>query len=139
MASLKAFPISTLSRKSGVTIETIRYYERVGLLPKPARTSGNYRLYEDIDANRLSFVRRSRDLGFSLDDIKRLLDLAEQKSRSCRRVNEIAAEHLADIRGKLLDLKRMERVLASLVKSCSQGSLPDCPLLETLARPIEST
>lgn len=133
MASLKAFSISTLSRKSGVTIETIRYYERVGLLPKPSRTSGNYRLYEDIDANRLCFVRRARDLGFSLEDIKRLLDLAAQKSRSCRRVHEIAAGHLTDIRGKLLDLKRMEQVLASLVKSCSEGSLPDCPLLETLA------
>ena len=135
MAALHAFPISTLSRKSGVAIETIRYYERVGLLPKPSRTSGNYRLYEDIDANRLSFVRRARDLGFSLDDIKHLLDLADQKSRSCRRVNEIATEHLTDIRGKLVDLKRMERVLATLVKSCSQGSMPDCPLLETLANP----
>jgi MerR family mercuric resistance operon transcriptional regulator len=129
------FSIGVLSVRSSVNIETIRYYERVGLLRKPARTAGGYRLYQPADIDRLRFIRRARDLGFALEDIRRLLDLADQRSRSCRRVAEIATQHLADVRAKLSDLKRMEGVLSGLVASCSAGTMPDCPLLETLARP----
>jgi MerR family mercuric resistance operon transcriptional regulator len=129
----QSFAISALSGRSGVNIETIRYYERIGLLPKPPRSAGGYRLYRAIDADRLSFIRRGRDLGFSLDEIRRLLDLSDQKSRSCSRVHGIAAGHLAEVRAKLADLRRLERVLAALVKGCAQGTMPACPLLETLA------
>ncbi|MBS0546185.1 MAG: helix-turn-helix domain-containing protein [Proteobacteria bacterium] len=128
------FPIGVLSERSGVNIETIRYYERVGLLPKPARSGGGYRLYQSGDSDRLSFIRRARDLGFSLDEIRRLLDLADQKSRSCRRVHEIAVEHLAEVHAKIGDLRRMERVLATMVRACAQETMPACPLLETLAK-----
>jgi MerR family mercuric resistance operon transcriptional regulator len=87
-----SFSIGILSARSTVNIETIRYYERIGLLRKPARTAGGYRLYRPIDIDRLRFIRRARDLGFALDDIRRLLDLADQKSRSCRRVAEMHAD-----------------------------------------------
>jgi MerR family mercuric resistance operon transcriptional regulator len=126
------FPIGILSRQSGVNIETVRYYERAGLLPKPARSHGGYRLYQPGDVERLSFIRRARDLGFSLDEIRRLLDLADRKSRSCRRVHDIAVEHLAEVRTKIADLRRMERVLDTMVKACAQGTMPACPLLEAL-------
>jgi MerR family mercuric resistance operon transcriptional regulator len=132
MSASAAFPIGVLSQRSGVNIETIRYYERSGLLPKPVRSAGGYRLYQSGDADRLRFIRRARDLGFSLDEVRRLLDLADQRSRSCRRVHDIAAEHLAEIRAKIIDLRRMERVLDVMVKTCAQGTMPTCPLLETL-------
>lgn len=134
MPEREQFPIGILSERSGVNIETIRYYERVGLLPKPQRSAAGYRLYRTIDSDRLCFIRRARDLGFSLDEVRRLLDLADQKSRSCRRVHDIAVEHLAEVRAKIDDLRRMERVLATLVKACTRGTMPACPLLETLAQ-----
>src|SRR5712692_6298589 len=109
MPAEECFPIGVLSQRAGVNIETIRYYERSGLLPKPVRSAGGYRLYQSGDADRLRFIRRARDLGFSLDEVRRLLDLADQRSRSCRRVHDIAAEHLAEIRAKIIDLRRMER------------------------------
>jgi MerR family transcriptional regulator, mercuric resistance operon regulatory protein len=93
-----------------------------------------YRLYQPADSDRLCFIRRARDLGFSLDEIRRLLDLAAQKSRSCRRVHEIAVEQIAEVQAKIGDLRRMERVLATMVKVCAQGTMPACPLLETLAQ-----
>jgi MerR family mercuric resistance operon transcriptional regulator len=137
MSSSAAFPIGVLSRKTGVNIETIRYYERAGLLPKPVRTSGGYRAYRPRDAQRLSFIRRTRDLGFSLDEVRRLLGLADQKSRSCRSVHAVAVKHLADIREKIDDLRRMEKVLSELAAKCGQGSMPACPLLEALNRSDE--
>ena len=127
------FPIGVLCRRSGVIIETIRYYERIGLLRKPARSAGGFRLYTAVDAERLGFIRRARDLGFSIDEVRRLLGLADGKSQSCRRVLQIAEGHLADVRAKLADLRRMERVLAGMVRSCAQGALGDCPLLAALA------
>ena len=136
MAVADSYPIGRLSRRTGVNIETIRYYERAGLLPRVARTAGGYRAYRPADAQRLLFIRRARNLGFSLDEVRRLLALAAEKSRSCRSVHALALEHLKDIRGKIADLRRMEKVLAATVSQCAQGTLPNCPLLETLARPV---
>jgi MerR family mercuric resistance operon transcriptional regulator len=133
MSNPEVFQIGTLSRRTGVNIETIRYYEREGLLAKPQRTAGGYRAYRARDAQRLGFIRRTRDLGFSLDEVRRLLVLADQKSRSCRSAHALATEHLDEIRAKIADLRRMEKVLTAMVKECAQGTMPDCPLLEALA------
>src|SRR5882757_9941547 len=127
--------IGILSKRSGVNVETIRYYERIGLLPSPPRSAGGYRVYSSTHAERLQFVRRARDLGLSLDEVRRLLSLADQKSSSCGKVRDLAAHHLADIRARIADLKRMEHVLSRLVKACAIGKLPNCPLLEALAHP----
>ena len=135
MAAAESFPIGKLSRRTGVNIETIRYYERAGLLPRVTRTAGGYRAYRPADAQRLLFIRRARNLGFSLDEVRRLLALAAEKSRSCRLVHGLALEHLKNIRGKIADLRRMEKVLTATVNQCARGTLPNCPLLETLARP----
>lgn len=137
MSSSNSFPIGTLARLSGVHIETIRYYERVGLLPKVARSGGGYRQYRASDASRLRFVRRSRDLGFSLDEVRRLLDLSDQKAKSCRRVQEIASKHLVEVRAKIGDLAKMEAVLSRLVSACADGEVVKCPLLETLTQPAQ--
>ena len=132
MSAPNVFSIGILSQRSGVNVETIRYYERVGLLQKPARSWGGYRLYRPADIARLGFIRRARDLGFSLDEICHLLDLADQKSRSCRRVHDIGVVHPTEVRAKICDLRRMERVLATMVEACALGTMPTCPLLEAL-------
>lgn len=134
MRDAKAYRIGELSRHTSVSIETIRYYERAGLLPKAVRTTGGYRTYGSADAQRVSFIKRARSLGFSLDEVRRLLDLADQNSRSCRAVHALASRHLEDIKAKIVDLENMEKVLAVMVAECAQGTMPDCPLLETLAR-----
>ena len=132
MTTPQAFRIGALSRLSGVKVETIRYYEREGLLAKPGRTAGGARIYRPLDAQRLAFIRRTRELGFPLGEVRELLGLADRKSRSCRRVHAVAAAHLTELRRKIEDMRRMERILAGMVADCAEGTLPDCPFLEAL-------
>ncbi|PKP67662.1 MAG: transcriptional regulator [Alphaproteobacteria bacterium HGW-Alphaproteobacteria-5] len=124
--------IGGLSKATGVNIETIRYYERVGLVPKPPRSESGRRIYGETDRKRLAFVRRCRELGFPLDDIRGLLDLAETEARLCRDVKEKTENHLQAVRGKIADLKRMEATLVELANSCDGGDTPDCPILDRL-------
>jgi MerR family transcriptional regulator, mercuric resistance operon regulatory protein len=115
-----------------VNIETIRYYERIKMLPAPPRTASGRRVYGPHEARILAFIRRSRELGFSLDEIRTLLRLGGPGKASCREVREIAALHLEDIRAKLRDLKKLERILAKTVGRCSGKMAPDCPVLDVL-------
>jgi len=124
--------IGELSRQTGCNIETIRYYERIGLLPAPARR-GRYRDYGREDVGRLSFVRRARELGFSLDEVRALLRLAGGRDDACAEVRSLAATHLADVRRKVADLRAMERALAHSIRRCDRGETPRCPLIETLS------
>ena len=125
-------PIGALSKRSGVNIETIRYYERVKMLAPPPRTASGRRVYHSTDLRILVFIRRSRELGFSLDEIRALLRLGGPEKASCREVREIAAHHLEDIRARLVDLKKLERLLAKTVARCSGRTAPDCPVLDIL-------
>lgn len=134
MAVTALLPIGTLAKRTDVPVETIRYYEREGLLAKPERSRGGYRLYRAADAERLRFIRRARDLGFSLDEVRQLLGLAD-RTAPCDDVRTLASAHLSDVRARLADLRRMERTLASLVKDCVRDPTPDCRLLQALARP----
>jgi MerR family transcriptional regulator, mercuric resistance operon regulatory protein len=124
--------IGKLSRLSGVNIETIRYYERIRMLPPPPRTASGRRIYASTDLRTLAFIRRSRELGFSLDEIRTLLRLGGPAKASCHEVRKIAAHHLEDIRAKLDDLKKLERLLAKTVARCSGKTAPDCPVLDIL-------
>ncbi len=124
--------IGTLSRRTGCKVETIRYYERVGLLPPPARSAGGHRLYTDDEARRLAFIRRSRALGFTLDQVRSLLGLVERGDYSCAEVRTIAQAHLAEVRVRLEALARMEAALDDLVAQCDGGATPDCAIMETL-------
>ncbi|MBB6094958.1 MerR family mercuric resistance operon transcriptional regulator [Povalibacter uvarum] len=126
--------IGSLSRRAAVKIETVRYYERVGLLPAPPRTEGGHRLYGEPHVKRLTFVRRARELGFTLEEIRALLRLVDERPPSCARARTLATKHLTDVREKIADLKRMERVLTQTVALCEQGDRPECPLLEALFR-----
>lgn len=131
MAAKRDFSIGALSQRTGVKIETIRYYEKIALLPPPPRTQGGHRLYPDDHLKRLSFIRRSRELGFTLDEIRNLLDLVEG-GYSCDEVKGAALTHLKDIRRKISDLRRMERTLAETAARCEGGSTPDCPIVDVL-------
>jgi MerR family transcriptional regulator, mercuric resistance operon regulatory protein len=128
----QALPIGELSKRSGVNIETIRHYERVEMLAPPPRTASGRRVYEVTDLRILVFIRRARELGFSLDEIRALLRLGGPEKASCREVREIAAHHLEDIRAKLSDLKKLERLLSKTVARCSGKTAPDCPVLDIL-------
>lgn len=127
-----ALSIGKLAAATGTKVETIRYYETIGLLPAPERTASNYRAYSPAHLARLSFIRRARSLGFSLEQIQALLGLADQKDRSCAAVDVIAREHLAEIDRKLADLTTLRAELDSLIVQCGQGTISDCRIIETL-------
>jgi len=128
-----AFKIGQLGKATDTKVETVRYYERIGLLAPPGRTQGNYRAYGSDALSRLSFIRRARDLGFSLGQVRELLDLAGQGQRDCGSVDVLAVAHLAEIDRKLADLSALRRELGALVESCEGGTISDCRILEALA------
>lgn len=132
----RALTIGDLARATQTKVETVRYYERIGLLPAPARTQGNYRSYTSDHLRRLSFVRRSRDLGFTIEQIRALLDLADQRDRSCEAVDAIAREHLAEVDRKIAGLAALRRELDEVIGRCRGGvTVADCRIIEALVPP----
>jgi DNA-binding transcriptional MerR regulator len=125
--------IGTLARLTGTKAETIRYYERIGLLPKPSRTAANYRSYGTTELTRLSFIRRARALGFSIGQIDDLLELSDCGDRSCEAVDILAKQHLAVIEAKIGDLSALRRELADLIDQCQKGTIAECRILDALA------
>jgi Cu(I)-responsive transcriptional regulator len=126
--------IGDLAKATGTKAVTIRYYEQIGLLPAPARTEGNYRAYSQEHTRRLRFIRRCRDLGFPLDQIRGLLRLASQEDRACSEVDRITAQHLTEIEQKIADLKRLAEELRRLSACChGNGIIADCRIIEALS------
>ncbi len=123
---------SALAQRSGVNAETVRYYEKIYLLPEPPRSEGGYRIYSENDLQRLRFIRRSREMGFSLDEIRGLLSLVDGEQVSCERVKHLADDHLLAIRTKISDLQKMERTLRELADNCSGEDVPECAIIEAL-------
>jgi len=134
MDGTERIAIGRLSKHTGTNIETIRYYERVGLLPVPPRSSGGYRLYSTNHLKRLNFIRRARALGFSIGEVRTLFRLADERKRPCAEVRVVADAHLKDVRAKIADLRRMERVLKATVARCASGERTACPVIEALYR-----
>ena len=124
--------IGELGRACDCPVETIRYYEKIGLLPHPIRQDNGYRSYDDIHRKWLLFILRSRDLGFSQNEVRRLTDLAHQKKPACADVHDLLEEHVVDVRKRLHELKRMERALVRLKLQCHDGTLHDCPVIDEL-------
>ncbi len=125
--------IGDLAKATDTKVETVRYYERIGLMPAPRRSQGNYRSYDAGQVERLGFIRRSRALGFSLGQVRELLSLADEKSRSCAAVDEIAREHLAEVDRKVADLKVLRRELDALLRQCRHGVVAECGIIKALA------
>src|SRR6516225_7438309 len=132
-----ALSIGELSRRARVNIETIRYYERIKMLPAPPRTTNGRRVYGPVETRTLTFIRRSRELGFNLDQIRALLALSAKNGQAaCAEVRELAAQHLAEVRAKIADLRAMARVLSDAVRRCDAGEEPGCPLIDALSEAL---
>lgn len=123
--------IGEASRRSGVNIETIRYYERQGIVPRPVRTASNRRLYSDDDVGRLRLLKRLRDLGFPLAEACKLLDLSENRETDCKRAKELAEAHIFHVSAKIAELQRLESALKELTANCETGRA-ECPMLGRL-------
>src|SRR6266852_6354545 len=139
MIAETALTIGEVARATGTQTETIRYYERIGLLPAPPRTAARYRIYGRSDVNRLAFVKRSRDLGFANEEVRVLLALAQDGDRNCKEVDAIAPRHLTDVEGKIGDLRRLARELRHLIGQCQGGSISECRIIEALAPDISGS
>ncbi|PWG01981.1 MerR family transcriptional regulator [Sphingosinicella humi] len=125
--------IGELGAATVTKVETIRYYEQIGLLPPPARSPSNYRSYGPEHLQRLAFIRRARDLGFPLDQVRELLSLADDKDRSCEAVDEIARAHRATVKRKMAELRALGDELDRLIGQCGHGVVADCRIIEALA------
>lgn len=125
--------IGHLAKETCTKVETVRFYEKTGLLPVPARTDGNYRAYTADHLNRLSFIRRARDLGFSLEQVRELLALADDRSRSCSAIDAIATEHRLEVERKIRDLQALKAELDNLIDQCCRGTVAECRIIETLS------
>lgn len=122
-----------LARATGCNIETIRYYEKAGLLPDPPRTGSGYRVYSASHVRRLRFILRARELGFSMEDIRGLIGLGDGAAPTCAEVRDRTERHLADVRARIADLRRIEVVLAETASRCSGAEVPDCPVLDAIS------
>lgn len=125
--------IGDLGKATNTKVETIRYYERIGLLPEPPRSGGNYRHYGEAELGRLSFIRRARDLGFSLDQVRALLTLSDDRCGDCADVDRIAATHLHEVDRKIADLTALREELTAVLESCRGGIVAECRIIEALS------
>lgn len=125
--------IGTVAEKSGVPPKTIRYYESIGLIPSADRDPNGYRTYDDVDMHTLNFIKRARSLGFSVDEVRDLLDLWHDRRRSSAAVKALTTEHLNALDRKIAELRSLRRSLANLVERCRGDDRPDCPILDDLA------
>ena len=130
--SVRSIRRSDLARATGCNLETIRYYEKIGIMPDPPRSAKGYRSYDNAHVKRLKFVMRSRDLGFSLEEVRGLLGLVDDRSRTCADVQLIAEDHLTDVQAKIADLQRIERVLSDTVARCTGDAAPECAVIDAL-------
>jgi len=121
-----------LAVQTGCNVETIRYYEQIGMLPPPRRSQGGHRLYGQSLVKRLNFVLRSRDLGFTLEEIRELLRMVDGGNYTCAQVEALAHQHVQDIRQKINDLKKLKLVLERMASQCSGGKIPACPIIDAL-------
>ena len=122
-----------LAKNSGCNIETIRYYEKIEILPAPGRTPAGHRVYSKDDQSRLRFILRTRELGFSIEEIRNLLSMVDSNDYTCGDIHALTTTHLKSISQKISDLKLLENTLTTIANKCGKGDSPDCPIIETLA------
>jgi DNA-binding transcriptional MerR regulator len=133
MRTATALTIGQLGKAAATKVETIRYYERIKLLPAPHRTAGNYRSYSGEHLRRLTFIRRARELGFSIDDVREFLELATHRDSPCAGVDQIVERHLETTEKKIAALKRLRRELSDTLASCKRGKIGDCRVVQALS------
>ena len=132
--NVTALSIGELAKRTGVHLETVRYYENIGIMPPPPRSAAGHRRYDGAHLRRLTFVKCSRELGFTLKEVRALLALVDGGDYTCAEVRDLTLKHLHEVREKIIDLRRMEATLAEISDKCADGTIPDCPMIETLFR-----
>ncbi len=128
----KNFTIGSLSKKTDVNIETIRYYEKIGVMPQPQRSEGGNRLYDTEQVKRLLFIRRSRELGFPIEAIRELLNLVDKKAYTCAEIANLSQKHLDGVRSKIKDLLKIEGHMQDMLSQCNKNSMPECFIIDAL-------
>ncbi len=134
---MNEFTIGTLSKRTGVNTETIRYYEKSGIMPDPPRTEGGYRVYKEAHLKRLRFIRRCRQLGFTMADIEGLLGLVDERGYTCGEVHALTLDQAEMVNQKIKDLKRLEKTLRSIASQCTGDDVPECPIIDALLDPSD--
>lgn len=129
----KTYSIGQIAKAGNCQVQTIRYYEQIGLIPAPERTAGNQRIYRQAHRDRLNFIRHSRELGFSLDQIREILALSDNPDHSCTDVDVIARSHLADVDSKIKRLQGMKKELKRMIEQCAGDQVADCRIIEVLS------
>lgn len=129
----KNYSIGQMAKAGNCKVQTIRYYEQIGLLPKPERSEGNQRIYCREHMDRLGFIRHSRELGFSLESIREILALSDDPSHSCAEVDQIACRHLLDVESKIKRLQSMKKELKRMISQCDGDQVADCRIIEVLS------
>jgi DNA-binding transcriptional MerR regulator len=130
--------IGQLSEKTGVKVPTIRFYEQIGLVAEPPRTEGNQRRYGQPEVERLNFIRNARELGFEVDDIRELLDMAGEPQASCHQADSIAMGHLREIDQRIAKLQALREELSRMIEECGHGHICDCRIISVLAHPLRA-
>lgn len=135
--NFEKFSIGQLAKRSGCKVETVHYYEKIGLMPEPPRTDGGHRVFFLPHVKRLNFIRRSRELGFKIEQIKELLKFIDEPDHHCGEVKEVAIQHAKVVQSKINDLQRLNSALNSMVTPCkgSNNSIDDCPIIDALFNP----
>jgi MerR family transcriptional regulator, copper efflux regulator len=140
---VRVFTIGALAKAAGVTTPTIRYYEEIGLLPRPTRTAGGQRNYDETDLSRLTFIKQCRDFGFGIDQVRLLMDLSISADRDCVETRDIAQAHLDEVRAKLAELRLLEQRLEGFVTkcnvACAGGAGQDCVIFKDMSSPSKAT
>ena len=121
-----------LAKRTGCHLETIRYYENAGLMPEPARTDAGHRIYDRDEERRLKFILRARELGFTIEELRQMLSLADGEGGSCRNIHAMTKSHIAGIRQKISDLQKLDATLSEISKRCARGDAPECPIIDAL-------
>ena len=121
-----------LARRTGCNLETVRYYEKIGLMPDPPRTAGGHRIYDAGHVSRLRFILRARELGFPIDEVRSLLSMVDKHDYTCSDIHEMTVAHLKSVRGRIRDLQRLERTLTTVAERCSGDAVPECPILDEM-------
>ena len=129
---MQAVTIGTIARETGSKVQTVRYYEQIGLMPPPDRTEGNQRLYTRADVERLAFIRHARDLGFSIETIRELLGMADRPDMPCDEADAIVFRHLEDVKARIARMRALQSELERMLRQCAGGAISDCRVIEAL-------
>jgi MerR family mercuric resistance operon transcriptional regulator len=121
-----------LAKRTGCHLETIRYYEKADLMPEPARTDAGHRIYDRDEERRLRFILRARELGFTIEELREMLSLADGKGGSCRNIHAMTKSHISGIRQKISDLRKLDATLSRISNRCARGDTPECPIIDAL-------